>query len=90
MTTSSTAGQSVLSSFLCEPLPFCLNKNEHSDVDRITPGRLTNSGPFIEDDEEPDIQRRIAGRRISWNILQELGISATGTWPPGSFTVGGG
>ena len=49
-----------------------------ADVDRITPGRLTNSGPFIEDDEEPDIQRRIAGRRISWNILQELGISATG------------
>lgn len=38
---------------------------------------LTNTGPFIEDDDEPDIQRRIAGRQISWRILQELGISTT-------------
>ncbi|KAF8494633.1 kinase-like protein [Russula emetica] len=38
---------------------------------------LTNTGPFIEDDHEPDIQRRISGRQISWNTLQELGISTT-------------
>jgi ser/thr/tyr protein kinase RAD53 len=43
---------------------------------------LTNTGPFIEDDDEPDIQRRIAGRKISWNTLQELGISTTGMLPP--------
>jgi len=43
---------------------------------------LTNTGPFIEDDGEPDIQRRIAGRQISWNTLQELGISTTGMLPP--------
>jgi serine/threonine/tyrosine protein kinase RAD53 len=43
---------------------------------------LTNTGPFIEDDDEPDIQRRIAGRQISWNTLQELGISTTGMSPP--------
>ncbi|KAH9988445.1 kinase-like domain-containing protein [Russula compacta] len=38
---------------------------------------LTNAGPFIEDEAEPDIRRRIAGRTISWNVLQELGIGAT-------------
>ncbi|KAI0282349.1 kinase-like domain-containing protein [Russula aff. rugulosa BPL654] len=38
---------------------------------------LTNTGPFIEDDEEPDIQRRITGRQISWNTLEELGVSTT-------------
>ena len=48
--------------------------------------RLTNTGPFIEDDDEPDIQRRIAGRQISWNILRELGISTTGMLPsPGDY-----
>jgi serine/threonine/tyrosine protein kinase RAD53 len=36
----------------------------------------------MEDDREPDIQRRIAGRQISWNTLQELGISTTGMLPP--------
>lgn len=47
---------------------------------------MTNTGPFIEDDDEPDIQRRITGRQISWNILQELGISTTGMLPlPGNY-----
>ena len=37
---------------------------------------------FFEDDAEPDVQRRIAGRQISWNILQDYGISAIGMLPP--------
>ena len=44
-----------------------------------TSGRLTNTGPFIEDDEDPDIARRIAGRKINWSILHQLRISTTGT-----------
>jgi len=38
---------------------------------------LTNAGPFLEDEHEPDVARRIAGRSIQWNILQELGVSTT-------------
>jgi len=41
-------------------------------------GRLTNAGPFLEDEHEPDVARRIAGRSIQWHILQELGVSTTG------------
>jgi uncharacterized protein (DUF488 family) len=41
--------------------------------------RLTNTGPFIEDENEPDIIRRIAGRKIAWHTLDEVGVSATGT-----------
>ena len=37
---------------------------------------------FFEDDDEPDVQRSIAGRQISGNILQEYGISAIGMLPP--------
>jgi serine/threonine/tyrosine protein kinase RAD53 len=49
--------------------------------------RLTNTGPFIEDDEEPDIQRRITGRQISWNTLEELGVSTTGMLlPPRNYS----
>ncbi len=43
---------------------------------------MTNTGPFIEDEGEVDIQRRITRRQISWHILQELHISTTGTFPP--------
>ena len=47
---------------------------------------MTNTGPFIEEDE-PDIQRRIAGRQISWNTLQEVGVSTTGMLhPPGNYS----
>ncbi|KAI9455891.1 kinase-like protein [Russula earlei] len=38
---------------------------------------LTNAGPFIEDEAEPDITRRIAGRAINWEILHESQVSAT-------------
>jgi hypothetical protein len=44
--------------------------------------RLTNTGPFIEDENdenEPDIIRRIAGRKINWGTQHEVGVSATGT-----------
>ena len=44
-----------------------------------TSGRLTNTGPFIEDDEDPDIARRISGRTINWSILHQLRISTAGT-----------
>jgi hypothetical protein len=42
-------------------------------------GRLTNTGPFIEDEADTDIRRRIAERKISWNTLNEIGVSANGT-----------
>jgi hypothetical protein len=40
--------------------------------------RLTNTGPFIEDENETNIRRRIAERKISWNMLQELRVSPAG------------
>ena len=79
MTTSSTAGQSVSLYFPCASRSLFLDQDRALMCSEITSGRLTNAGPFIEDDEEPDIQRRIAGRQISWNILHELNISTTGT-----------
>jgi serine/threonine/tyrosine protein kinase RAD53 len=41
-------------------------------------GRLTNAGPFLEDEHELDVARRVAGRSIQWSILQDLGVSTTG------------
>ena len=34
---------------------------------------------FVEDENEPDIIPRIAGREIRFHTLQEVGVSATGT-----------
>src|SRR6266851_9303604 len=42
-------------------------------------GRLTNTGPFIEDEDDPDIRRRIAGRQISWHTLHDRRVSPAGT-----------
>ena len=42
-------------------------------------GRLTNTGPFIEDENDPDIRRRIAGRKISWHTLHDRRVSPAGT-----------
>ena len=38
-------------------------------------GRLTNTGPFIEDENDPDISRCIAGRKISWHTLHDRRVS---------------
>ena len=71
---------------MCAPYLFFLDSRPGADMYWIAYVRLTNTGPFIEDDGEPDIQRRIAGRQISWNTLQELGISTTGMLPsPGDY-----
>jgi hypothetical protein len=40
---------------------------------------LTNTGPFIEDENEPDFRRRIALRYIDWRALRLKGVSASGT-----------
>ncbi|KAH9083330.1 CAMK/RAD53 protein kinase [Lactarius deliciosus] len=37
---------------------------------------LTNTGPFIEDENEPDMRRRIAERFIDWDTLRFKGVSA--------------
>jgi hypothetical protein len=37
--------------------------------------RLTNVSPFIEDDQQPDIRVRIAGRTVDWNTLAASGVS---------------
>jgi len=43
-------------------------------------GRLTNTGPFIEDEDDPDIRWRIAGRQISWHTrLHDRRVSPAGT-----------
>ena len=58
---------------------LCFIRAGRSTDMRVTAtGRLTNTGPFIEDENEPNIRRRIADRKICWNTLQELGVSATG------------
>lgn len=36
---------------------------------------LTNTGPFIEDENEPDMRRRIAERFIDWDTLRHKGVS---------------
>ena len=41
--------------------------------------RLTNTGPFIEDENEPDMRRRIAERYIDWGTLKYKRVSAPGT-----------
>ena len=41
--------------------------------------RLTNTGPFIEDENEPDMRRRIADRYIDWGTLKYKQVSAPGT-----------
>ncbi|KAH9972479.1 kinase-like domain-containing protein [Lactifluus volemus] len=38
---------------------------------------LTNTGPFIEDENEPDFRRRIALRYIDWRALRLKGVSAS-------------
>ena len=50
------------------------------DISGTTSIRLTYTEPFIEDENEPEIIRRITGRRISWHTLHEVDVSATGTW----------
>jgi hypothetical protein len=50
-------------------------------------GRLTNTGPFIEDEDDPDIRRRIAGHQISWHMLHDHRFSPAGTWPPPRIPV---
>jgi len=77
-TTSSTAGRSVSSCSL-RASPFFRGPDWVVDMEGTTSIRLTNTGPFIEDENEPDIIRRIAGRQISWLTLHEVGVSATGT-----------
>jgi serine/threonine/tyrosine protein kinase RAD53 len=47
--------------------------------------RLTNTGPFIEDENEPDMRRRIAERYIDWGTLRYKHVSAPGT-PPSCAT----
>lgn len=37
---------------------------------------LTNTGPFIEDENEQDMRRRIAGRYIDWGTLRHKQVSA--------------
>jgi serine/threonine/tyrosine protein kinase RAD53 len=37
---------------------------------------LTNTGPFIEDEHEPDMRRRIAERYIDWGTLRYKHVSA--------------
>lgn len=37
---------------------------------------LTNTGPFIEDENEPDMRRRIAERYIDWSTLRYKHVSA--------------
>ncbi|KAI0301033.1 kinase-like domain-containing protein [Multifurca ochricompacta] len=37
---------------------------------------LTNTGPFIEDENEHDMRRRIAERYIDWDTLRQKGVSA--------------
>lgn len=41
--------------------------------------RLTNTGPFIEDENEPDMRRRIAERYIDWGTLRYKQVSEPGT-----------
>jgi hypothetical protein len=43
--------------------------------------RLTNTSPFIEDENEMEIRRRIALRYIDWNALRTKGVSSPGTLP---------
>lgn len=33
------------------------------------PPRLSNAGPFIEDENQPDIRTRILDRKIDWKTL---------------------
>jgi serine/threonine/tyrosine protein kinase RAD53 len=52
-----------------------------ADAHLVSPGRLTNTGPFIEDENEVNVQRRIATRYIDWSALRHNGVSAPGMLP---------
>ena len=40
--------------------------------------RLTNAGPFIEDENQRDIRARILDRKIDWNTLFNRNLSEEG------------
>lgn len=40
--------------------------------------RLTNSSPFIEDENQRDIRLRISERRVDWTTLYNVGVSSQG------------
>ena len=76
MISSSTAGPSASSSFPCAPPFFLLDLFCGADPQYR---RLTNTGPFIEDENEPDMRRRIAERYIDWGTLRYKHVSPPGT-----------
>ena len=42
------------------------------------PPRLTNAGPFIEDENQRDIRTRIIDRKIDWKTLFNKNLSEEG------------
>jgi serine/threonine/tyrosine protein kinase RAD53 len=42
--------------------------------------RLTNAGPFIEDENQRDIRARILDREIDWSTLFNKNLSEEGLW----------
>lgn len=44
----------------------------------MAPIRLTNAGPFIEDENQRDIRTRISERRIDWEALHAVQVTDTG------------
>ena len=40
--------------------------------------RLTNSGPFIEDENQRDIRARILDRKVDWKTLYGKNLSEEG------------
>jgi hypothetical protein len=59
-------------------VPCFVRADWFTDMHGTASHRLTNTDLFIEDETEPNIRRRIAERRISWNTLHEVGVSASG------------
>jgi len=78
MISSSTVGPSGSSCCLCTHLSSLAQTGLLICTETVS-GRLTNTGPFIEDENNPDIGRRIAGRKITWHTLHDRRISPVGT-----------
>lgn len=82
-TTWSTAGVWALSCSACTQL-LCIPCLLFSNVSLY---RLTNTNPFIEDEEQRDIRTRISERRVDWDTLERKCVSnygALSSTPPPS------